>query len=79
MFRLVLGFFAGVLATLFLLVPGKTGPTVLVNGDAQGQVAQLDQAGQRLNALGDKALSWAYHARDFIRENAVKEGSSEES
>jgi len=75
----MLGFFAGVLATLFLLVPGKTGPTVLVNGDAQAQVAQLGQAGERLESFGDKALSWAYHAKDFIRENAAKEEPAEDS
>ena len=69
MFRLILGFFIGVLLTLYLLIPGKNGPTVLVNGSETQQRQELDQASYKVENLGDKALCWAYKAKDSVSEH----------
>ena len=71
--RILVGFFCGVLMTLFLLVPGKTGPTVLISGSAEQQMADLDQAGRKLEGMGDTALALAYRARDMVRAGMVDE------
>jgi len=65
---MVLAFFAGVLTTLYFLVPGKTGPTLLVNGDRQVQFDQLGQAGDKVEELSDRALAYAYQAKDYLQE-----------
>jgi len=65
---MVLAFFAGVLTTLYFLVPGKTGPTLLVNGDRQVQIGQLGQAGDKVEELSDRALAYAYQAKDYLQE-----------
>ncbi|OQA10837.1 MAG: hypothetical protein BWY65_00354 [Firmicutes bacterium ADurb.Bin373] len=66
--KMVLAFFAGVLTTLYFLVPGKTGPTLLVNGDRQVQIGQLGQAGDKVEELSDRALAYAYQAKDYLQE-----------
>ncbi len=66
--KMVLAFFAGVLTTLYFLVPGKTGPTLLVNGDRQVQLNQLGQAGDKVEELSDRALAYAYQAKDYLQE-----------
>jgi len=66
--KMVLAFFAGVLTTLYFLVPGKTGPTLLVNGDRQVQFDQLGQAGDKVEELSDRALAYAYQAKDYLQE-----------
>jgi hypothetical protein len=67
-FRMLLAFFAGVLVTLFLLVPGKTGPTLLVNGDCSAQTADIARAGDRIERLGDQAMVLAYRAKDYLQQ-----------
>jgi len=66
--KMLLAFFAGVLTTLYFLVPGKTGPTLLVNGDRQVQFDQLGQAGDKVEELSDRALAYAYQAKDYLQE-----------
>ena len=53
MLRMLMMFFAGVLVTLYLLVPGKNGPTVLINGDSAQQITELSQAGDKIEKMGD--------------------------
>jgi len=65
-FRMVLAFFAGVLTTLYFLVPGKYGPTILVNGDEQGQINDLDKACGKIQKASDLALFYAYKAKDWV-------------
>ena len=64
--RMMVAFFAGVLTSLFFLVPGKTGPTILINGDQDRQIADLENAGQRLEALSDRTLDCVYRAKDYV-------------
>ncbi len=66
LFRMVLAFFAGVLATLYFLVPGKYGPTILVNGDEQAQIDDLDSACGKVQKASDLALFYAYKAKDWV-------------
>ena len=66
LFRILVAFFSGVLATLFFLVPGKTGPTLLVNGDRQVQFEDLSRAASKVELFGDKVLSFAYQTKDFL-------------
>lgn len=66
-FRMLIAFFAGVIVTLFFLVPGKTGPTLLVNGDRQLQIQQLDQASDKIEAFGENILTCAYQAKDYVQ------------
>jgi hypothetical protein len=73
MLRMLVMFFAGVLATLFFLVPGKNGPTILVNGDSNRQVAEISAAGEKIEKVGESALSWTFKAKDFVWENIQKE------
>lgn len=71
-----LAFFAGVLVTLYVLIPGKHGPTILVNGDEGGQFKELGRAGDRVERFGDTALVYAYKAKDMlgkIRVNRAEE------
>ena len=63
---MTVAFFAGVLTSLFFLVPGKTGPTILINGDQDRQIADLENAGQRLEDLSDRTLDSVYRAKDYI-------------
>lgn len=63
---LVIAFFMGVIATLMFLVPGKTGPTLLVNGDTRLQRAQFGEAGEKIEKLGDQLLVGLYRAKDFV-------------
>ena len=65
-FRMLFAFFAGVLVTLFFLVPGKSGPTLLINGDRQLQIRQLDQAGEKIEAFGENILTCAYRAKEYV-------------
>jgi hypothetical protein len=69
---LVLAFFAGVLTTLYFLVPGKTGPTLLVNGSEQVQFTQLGEAGEKVEELSDRALYYAYQAKNYFQESIRK-------
>lgn len=71
--RLAVAFFAGVLTCLFFLVPGKTGPTILVNGDRERQVADLEQAGEKIENLSDQALGYIYRARDYVSQKMNQE------
>ena len=64
--RMTVAFFAGVLTSLFFLVPGKTGPTILINGDQDRQIADLENAGQRLEDLSDRTLDSVYRAKDYL-------------
>ena len=64
--RLFIAFFAGVMVTLFLLIPGKHGPTVLVNGDRDGQVAELGSTSDKIEKVSDTAMLYAYRARQFL-------------
>ena len=72
LFRMLLAFFAGVIVTLFLLVPGKTGPTLLVNGDCYAQTADLGNAGDRIEHFGDQALVLAYRAKDYFQQKTTQ-------
>jgi hypothetical protein len=64
--RMTMAFFAGVLTSLFFLVPGKSGPTILINGDQDRQIADLENAGQKLEELSDHTLDCVYRAKDFL-------------
>lgn len=66
LFLMILAFFAGVLTTLYLLVPGKYGPTILVNGDEQEQIHDLDSACGKLQKASDVALYYAYQAKNWV-------------
>jgi hypothetical protein len=66
--RLLLAFFAGVLTTVYILVPGHKGPTVLVYGDTRTQLADIGNTGERLAEMGRQALTYAAHAKDSLRE-----------
>ena len=65
--RIAIAFFAGVFSTLFFLVPSKNGPTLLVNGDPQSQLQNLNDAGEKVVRIGDSILVCAYKAKDFIQ------------
>jgi len=67
MVRLLLAFFAGVLLTVYLLVPGRSGPTVLVCGDERLQIQQLDRAGERLAQAGSHVWGYVGQAGDHLR------------
>ena len=64
---LVIAFFMGVVATLLFLVPGKTGPTLLVSGDVRLQREQFGEAGQKIEKIGDSLLAGLYRAKEFVR------------
>ena len=73
MLRMLVMFFTGVLATLFFLVPGKNGPTILVNGDSNQQVAEISQAGEKIEKVGETALAWTFKAKNYVWENIQNE------
>ena len=54
----VIGFCAGIITTICLLVPGKIGPTVLLRGDEQLQRRQLDLAGQKVEQFGANVVNY---------------------
>ena len=66
--RMAIAFFAGVFSTLFFLVPSKNGPTLLVNGDPQSQLQDLNDAGEKVVKIGDTILVFAYNAKDFVQQ-----------
>ena len=66
--RMVIAFFAGVFSALFFLVPSKSGPTLLVNGDPQSQLQDLNDAGEKVMKMGDTILACAYQAKDFVQQ-----------
>ena len=78
LFRMVLAFFAGGLATLYFLVPGKYGPTILVNGDEQAQIDDLDSACGKIQKASDLALFYAYKAKDWVHTKTDKNTESSE-
>lgn len=78
LFRTLLAFFAGVLATLYFLVPGKHGPTILVSGDEQGQVDDLDNACGKIQKASDIALFYAYKAKDWVHNKTDQKSMSAE-
>ena len=65
--KVMLAFFVGVIVTVYFLVPGKVGPTVLVSGDRQLQARQLDQAGQKIERAGAATVLYALRAKDYLR------------
>ena len=69
---LVIAFFMGVMATFLFLVPGKTGPTLLVSGDSRLQSEQFDRAGEKIEEIGDTLLAGLYRAKQFVRTNMEK-------
>jgi len=71
--RTAVTFFAGFLTCLFLLVPGKNGPTMLVNGDHAQQIADLDQAGDKIEKWSDTALIYAYRAKEYLHRKVTEE------
>ncbi|MCP4707110.1 MAG: hypothetical protein GY869_00675 [Planctomycetes bacterium] len=66
--RMTVAFFAGVLTSLFFLVPGKSGPTILINGDQDRQIADLENAGRKLEDLSEHTLDCVYRVKDYIAE-----------
>jgi len=66
MLRMTVAFFVGVLTSLFFLVPGKSGPTILINGDQDRQIADLENAGHKLEDLSDRTLDYVYRAKDYL-------------
>jgi hypothetical protein len=71
--RTAVAFFAGVLTSLFFLVPGKNGPTILINGDHNRQIAEIGQAGEKFEKLGDQALIGLYRAKAYVWQKMKKE------
>ena len=59
---------AGVLLTVYLLVPGRSGPTVLVCGDKQLQIQELDRVGSRLAQAGTHVWGYVGQAGGHLRE-----------
>jgi len=72
--RLFLAFFAGVLATVYFLVPGRTGPTVLVYDQREMQVADISRAGDRVSQWGRDALGYAGRAKEYLKEKSRPTG-----
>ncbi|MBN1437306.1 MAG: hypothetical protein JW936_09535 [Sedimentisphaerales bacterium] len=68
LFKILLGFMAGVIVALCLLVPGKVGPTVLVCGDERAQCDQLDRVGAQIESLSDRAVGYVGDAGSYVRE-----------
>ena len=68
LFRMAIAFFAGVFSTLFFLVPSKSGPTLLSNGDPQSQLQNLSDAGDKIEKIGNTILIVAYNAKDFVQQ-----------
>ncbi|MBN2376919.1 MAG: hypothetical protein JXD22_10985 [Sedimentisphaerales bacterium] len=68
LFRMLLSFFAGVLVTFYLLVPGGHSPVELLNPAQVGRAVDFDRAGQKLEQAGDLALLYAVRAKDYIKE-----------
>ena len=66
-FKVLLGFVAGLIVALCLLVPGKVGPTVLICGDERVQCEQLDRVGAQIENLSDTAVSYVTDASDYVR------------
>jgi hypothetical protein len=73
MLRMTVAFFAGVLTSLFFLVPGKTGPTILINGDQDRQITDLENAGRKFEHLSDQALEFVYKAKEYLAEKVESE------
>ena len=65
--RMVIAFCAGVIATLYLLVPGKVGPTILVSGEEKLQYQQLQNTGKKLQEAGDITVLYAARAKRYIQ------------
>lgn len=68
MFKILLGFVAGVIVAFCLLVPGKVGPTVLICGDERVQCEQLDRIGRHVENLSDTAMGYVSSTRDYVQE-----------
>ena len=65
--RIVIAFCAGVITTLYLLVPGKVGPTILASGEEKLQYQQLRNTGQKLQEAGDITVLYAAKAKRYIQ------------
>ena len=70
--KILVAFFAGIIVSVYLLVPGKVGPTVLVSGDRQLQSQQLDQAGEKIERAGAASVLYALRAKDYIKSKLDK-------
>ncbi len=66
--RMLVAFFVGVLVTVYLLVPGGKGPTILVHGDRQVQLANLDRAAEQISKMTDMTAFYAQKAKDRVQQ-----------
>ena len=66
--RTLIAFFAGVFTTLYLLAPGKVGPTILASGQEALQNQQFQNAGESIQNAGEITTLYAARAKRYIQE-----------
>ena len=66
--RMLVAFFVGVVVTVYLLVPGGKGPTILVHGDKQVQLANLNRAGEQIAKMTDMTAFYTHKAKERLQQ-----------
>ena len=72
MLRIFISFFAGVLVTLYFLIPGKIEPRDLLDSQKRSQLAHFDQAGEKIEQAGDMAVFYACKAGKYVHNNMTE-------
>ena len=72
MLRVFIAFFAGVALTFYVLIPGKIQPRDLLNSQKRSQLANFDQASEKVDRMGDLAAFYASKAKNYVQKNIVQ-------
>lgn len=64
MFAMLVAFFAGVIATLVVLAPGERSVGDILRDRGVSQNVDFNLASDRIEALGDQVLQYAYCAKE---------------
>ena len=71
MLRIIISFFAGVLVTLYLLIPGKIELGDFLDTEKRCQIADFNRAGEKIDEMGDLALFYTFKAKEYVHNKVV--------
>ena len=64
----LVAYFAGALTAVYFLAPGKVSPADLLKPEKWSQLADWDQAGQKVARAGDLTAYYAHRAKDYVHD-----------
>ena len=70
--RMLLAFFAGAIAMLFWLVPGKVRLEDLLDSKKRCEMADFDQAADKVEEANELALFYAYKVKRYVEDKITR-------